>query len=734
MRLSRACLLVALCGAAFVDAAGAPPAGAGANDTFYGTVIRDPYRYLENSDDPSVTGWMREESARTRAALDGLPGREQLLAAMDRIERAAPIRIFSIERLPGERYLYLKRIPNDNGVRLHRRDGAHGKERMLVDLDPWIEKTGNSHAFSFFASSPTGRYLSYGLTEGGSEAATMRVMRVDTRKELIAPIDRADLNSGESGDTGIGWLPDENGLFFNRIAPGADERPKAERYHWSQVFLRRIGGKAGDLVPIFGGPSMPGVPLTPSDVPVVFVPPVETLAIGLVIHGTEREFSVYTAQLADVLARRARWTKLFGTEAKIVGFSLRRDTLYLVTHRDAPRFKVMRTSLVKPDIAGAELVYQPPRGIVQTIASAKDALYVKVRDGMKSTLLRIDHRRGAKAVELKLPGSGSFEMINPDGRIAGVLIRLEGWDRAYQFFRYDPGRGRWVNDRLQPRGPFDQPGDIEVVETDVTSHDGVKVPLSIVHRKGLQRDGNNPALLQGYGSYGGSDEPAFDPTQLAWLSRGGVNAVCHVRGGGVHGREWYEAGKGATKPNTWKDGIACAEYLIANGYTKPAKLAVFGGSAGAIFAGRMITSRPELFAAAVIQVGALDMVRSETTAIGSQNIPEFGTVKNEAGFRALHEMSAYHHVVDGVRYPAVLFIHGVNDSRVDVWHSLKMAARLSAANPANVALLRLDYDAGHGGGSSRAQRQEELADMWSFILWHTGAAAFQSPAAAQPPR
>jgi prolyl oligopeptidase len=471
---------------------------------------------------------------------------------------------------------------------------------------------------------------------------------------------------------------------------------------------------------------MPGVELSPTDVPTVFVPSIETLALGLVVHGTQRDFSLYSAPLRDVLRHRARWQRLFGPEAKIVGFSLHQDLMYLQTHRDAPRFRITRTSLTKPDVAGARTVYAPERGIIQTMAAAHDALYIKVRDGMRIVMLRLEHRRGATPVEIPLPGPGGFEMVSADGRIDGVLVRLEGWNRAYQYLRYDPRRRQWFNDGLQPQGPFDRPDDLEVVETEVKSHDGVMVPLSIVHRKGLLRDGSNPVLLQGYAAYGSTDEPSFDPSQLVWLRHGGVNAVCHARGGGVYGREWYEAGKGATKPNTWKDGIACAEYLIAAGYTSAAKLAVFGGSAGGIFAGRMITERPELFAAAVIQVGALDMVRSETTATGSQNIPEFGTVKDEAGFRALFEMSAYYHVVDGTKYPAVLFIHGVNDPRVEVWHSLKMAARLAAANPENLAMLRLDYDAGHGGGSSRAQHQEEVADMWSFVLWRTGDPAFKA--------
>jgi len=735
---SRCLALLAASGLALAAASARcapPPPGAPASDSFFGQTVADPYRYLEDVNASAVAAWMRAESDATRAALDALPGRGALIARMYEIEGAAPERIFSVERLPGDRYAYLKRIPNDNGLRLYQRVGIRGRERVLVDLDWWSSETGHSHAFSFLTQSPHGRYLAYGITESGSEAATMRMLDIATGRDVMAPIDRVDLDSGESGDTGIGWLPDESGFFVNRLAPGVDDRPRAERYQWSEVFLRRLGRPETAQMPVFGGRDPRGeVRLDASDVPVVFVPTIESLALAIVVHGTQREFSVYRAPLDSVMKGRPAWRRVFGPEAKITGFSLRRDDMYLLTHRDAPRFRVVRTSLTKTDPEHAEHVFAPERGIIQTIAAAHDALYIKIKDGMKSRFLRMpftEDRRLTAPVPIPLPGTGNFEMIDPSGRIDGVLVREEGWDHAYQYLRYDPRRGQWINDGLQPIGRYDRPGDLEVVEVDVRSHDGARVPLSIVHRKGMALDGRNPTLLSGYGAYGTTDEAAFDPTQLAWLRAGGVNAVCHVRGGGVYGREWYEAVKGATKPNTWKDGIACAEYLIAKGYTSAPKLAIFGGSAGGIFAGRAITERPELFAAAVIQVGALDMVRSETTAIGSQNIPEFGTVKDEAGFRALHAMSAYHHVKEGRRYPAVLFIHGVNDSRVEVWHSTKMAARLMAADPRNVALLRLDYDAGHGTGSTRAQHQEELADMWSFILWRTGDAAFQPAQASR---
>ena len=222
------------------------PEGTVVEETFYGAVARDEWRHLERSTEPKVAEWMQSEAVRARSVLDALPGREQLLVQMREIESGAPARVFSLERLPGEQYLYLKRKPNDNGLRLYKRNGASGNERVVVDLDPWVELTGQSQSFSFFASSPFGKRLAYGLSQSGAEASTMRVLDTRTLDDLIAPIDRTDLDSGESGDTGIGWLPDESGFFFNRLAPGSAGRSASERYKWSQVFLRRIGDPSGE--------------------------------------------------------------------------------------------------------------------------------------------------------------------------------------------------------------------------------------------------------------------------------------------------------------------------------------------------------------------------------------------------------------------------------------------------------------------------------------------------------
>jgi prolyl oligopeptidase len=265
--------------------------------------------------------------------------------------------------------------------------------------------------------------------------------------------------------------------------------------------------------------------------------------------------------------------------------------------------------------------------------------------------------------------------------------------------------------------------EVEVVDVKVTSHDGALVPMTLLYKKGLKRDGSNPTLLDGYAAYGFSQTAGFSPARMAWLERGGVLAFANVRGSGVYGDDWYRAGFKATKSNTWKDGVACAKYLIAEGYATPKTLGVMGTSAGGIFVGRTVTSAPELFAAAIFNVGIMDAVRAEDSANGITNISEFGSARNPKEFPALLEMSTYHNIKDNTAYPAVMLVHGMNDPRVDVWHSAKTAARLQAATSSGKpVLLRLDMQAGHGVGSTATQRYALSADIYSFLLWQMGKA------------
>ena len=301
-----------------------------------------------------------------------------------------------------------------------------------------------------------------------------------------------------------------------------------------------------------------------------------------------------------------------------------------------------------------------------------------------------------------------------------VWVATSAWTAPPRVLRLSPGSAPQDTGLRRDTVPPGTP-ELTVTEVLVPSHDGAQVPLAIIHRKGLLLDGSNPTLLVGYGAYGFSFEARFDPRSIAWLEQGGVMAYANVRGSGAFGDAWYRAGFKASKPNTWLDGIACAKWLIAQRYASPATLGIWGTSAGGIFVGRAVTTAPDLFAAAIFDVGVMDAVRAEESANGITNISEFGSSKNPAEFAALLAMSPYHQMRDNTAYPAVLLIHGLNDPRVDVWHSAKAAARLQAAsNSGKPVLLRLDAQAGHGVGSTAQQAASKNADIYSFLLWQFG--------------
>jgi prolyl oligopeptidase len=359
---------------------------------------------------------------------------------------------------------------------------------------------------------------------------------------------------------------------------------------------------------------------------------------------------------------------------------------------------------------------------MESFVLGRDELMVSMREGTAIGMRRYAAGdRTGRAVKLPYPGAAK---VHGDAAHAHAdwLYTLGGWSELPRMYRLAGDKSSDAG--LQKIVRIPALAQIEVLDVKAPSHDGVMVPMTLLFKKGLRRDGTNPTLLNAYGAYGFSETAYFNPARMAWLERGGVLAYANVRGSGVYGEPWRMAGFKATKSNTWKDGVACAQFLIAQGYASPKTLAVSGGSAGGIFAGRTVTTAPQLFAAAVFNVGVMDAVRAEDSANGITNISEFGSYRNAKEFPALLDMSTYHQIKDGTPYPAVMLVHGMNDPRVDVWHSAKAAARLQAATASGKPiLLRLDEQAGHGVGSTASQYYSMQADIYSFLLWQMGKTA-----------
>lgn len=694
----------------------APHAPCPVTDTYWNVPVEDPYRCLENTADEKVRQYMKAQATAAAAVLAKIPARDRLLERIQEIDAEIPAHVTGVNRALGGTLFYEKRLAADNQYKLYVRQGFDGPEKVLVDPDAIAKATGKPHAIGSHAASRDGRRVAYSISAGGAEIGTLHALDVETGRELMPPIDR--IRGG-----GAVWLEDGSGFFHSRLVEGWEKRPRAERFMDVVTYLRRIDDPGRD-VPVFGPTVHPELGLDRSDaaalVPLVGQP----IAIAVVYHGVDRYRSMYVTDKAALLAGKPRWRKVFGREDRITEVTAQGGWAYLRSARDAPRFKVLRMRLPEADLSQAEELIAAGPEVVTSIAAAPEGLYVTRRDGAAKKLFRIAHG-DTRMQPIALPFEGNVAIADVDPQVPGVVLSLSGWTRAARHYYLGPADAAPRELALVPPGRYDTLPGVAAREVKVRSHDGVEVPMSIIARGDVRLDGGNPTQVYGYAAYGMVEEPALNARNLAWLEQGGVIAICHARGGGINGDEWHRSGWKERKFNTWKDGIACAEWMVANRYTSKDRLSIYGGSAGGIFVGRAVTERPDLFRSAAIGVGNLDQVRSETRANGAANIPEYGTVKLEKEFRALRDNSTYEHVRPGVRYPAMLFEHGVNDTRVDVWMTTKAATRFAAARPDATVLMRLEYDAGHGVGSTRIQQQARIADRWAFFLWQAGARDFQ---------
>jgi prolyl oligopeptidase len=704
----------------------APPAAPvkPVTDDYFGTQVVDNYRYLEDLADPQVQAWMKAHATYTRAVLDGLPGREGLEKHIHALANVSVDRNRFVRR--GQRYFYLSTEPGVQVPRLYYRDGLQGDEHLLLDPAQLGAESTTHYSIDYFSPSWDGRFVAYGLSAGGSEQSLLHVVEVDGGKVLAEAIDRTSLNV-------IAWRPDNRSFFYLRYVKPTPGMPAAQTLFNARTYLHTVGSRTdgeGDTA-VFGRGVAKGLEVPEGQGTYIVLAPGSRFAMAVANHNMDANPStLYVAPLAQVRGSATPWRKIADPGDGVTQFVLRGDDFVFLSQDGAPRYRLLSTSLAKPDLRHPTVLVPEGQVVLTGIAASREALYLAQRDGAVSRLSRVAWD-GKSRRAVPLPFEGAIFGLTTDPRESGVLFGMTGWVQSPRRFAYDPTADAISDTGLIPPSKVDY-SPFEAREVFAVSYDGTRVPLSIVYKKGLVLDGQHPTLLQGYGSYGNSQEPNADPVRTAWLERGGVYAIAHVRGGGELGEGWHRAGQKLTKLNTVFDFIACAQYLIDEKYTTTPKLAGIGGSAGGITVGGALTWRPDLFGVILDIVGVSDGLRVETTPNGPPNISEFGTVKTEEGFHGIYAMSAYNHIRDGVHYPAVMFATGANDPRVAPWQMTKMAARLQAASHDRPALLRIDYDAGHGVGSTKSQREALTADLWSFALWQMGDPAFQPAASPQP--
>jgi prolyl oligopeptidase len=721
MHSNRFCLIALLTiTAPYVGAAPPPPPVAPVlpvTDDYFGTPVTDNYRYFEDLKGQQVQTWMRGQADYARAVLDSLPGRKALLERVTSLDKTQVV-VFDVQQR-GERYFYQKRRPEDQLARLYYRDGLKGVEYLL--LDPGKLGTARAHAaLDYYAPSWDGRLLAYGISLGGSEESVLHIMDVSGKRTFKESIDRTSLNV-------IAWTPESRSFFYFRYPkPTAGMKPSDTLYNarsYRHVLGNNVDGE-GDLA-VFGRGVASNLEVPEGQAAYIVVSPDSPYALGVANQNLDQNPStLYVARLDSINGPATPWRKIASVEDAVTQFQLQGEYLYFLTSKSAPRFRLARLALADADLAHASAVLPESRAVLTGISTARDGIYVSAREGATTRVLRTS-TDGSQQHQLPTPFNGTATIAATDPRQDGALVSLVGWIEPEQLYRYDPASDATGVTDLIPV-PKVETAQLMVEEVLVTSYDGTRVPLSIIRQKNTSPDGARPTLLSGYGAYGISYDPYFFPISLAWIERGGVIAIAHVRGGGEYGEDWHSGGQKLTKLNTVFDFIACAEYLVAQHYTASKYLAGEGTSAGGILIGGALTWRPDLFAAIFDNVGMTDTLRFELTPNGPSNTGEFGSVKTAEGFRGLYAMSAYAHVRDGTAYPAVLLHTGANDPRVDPWIIAKMAARLQAASVSGKPiLLDVDYDAGHGIGSRREQTRKLWADRMAFALWQFGNPDFQ---------
>jgi len=668
------------------------------SNEYAGTMVEDLYQWLEKDDDPEVKAWSNAQNQRTRQYLDKLPDRAAIERQLTEWYAKTSPSYFSLISRPGTLFAMKFQPPKQQPLLVTLTSADDLKSEKVV-LDPNVLDAKGTTAIDWFVPSLDGKHVAISLSKGGSEDGTLHFYETATGKALPDTI--AHVQYPTAGGSAA-WNNDGTGIYYTRF-PRTGERPEADLNFYQQIYFHKLSTADTDDTYSIGKdfPRIAEIVLQASRD--------GRYILATVANGDGGDFAHY------LLGPNGTWKQITQFSDQIKAARLGRDNaLYLLSRAGAPRGKILRLSLGTPELKNAVEIVPAGEAVIEQIVPTANALYVGDLLGGPSQIRRFGlDGKGETMIPIPMI-SAVQEMVALEDN--SLLFRDVSYTQPAAWFHCAQGKTEPVETALRTTSPVSF-ADIEVTREFAISNDGTKIPLNIIFRKGMKRDGQNPTLLYSYGGYGISMSPNFDFIRRLWFDRGGVYVVANIRGGGEFGEEWHKAGNLTRKQTVFDDFAAAAEYLIKEKYTRPEKLAIQGGSNGGLLMGAMITQHPDLVWAVVSAVGIYDMLRVELAPNGAFNVTEFGTVKNPEQFKALYAYSPYHHVVDGTKYPSILMMTGANDGRVAPYHSRKMTARLEEANKSdNPILLRTSSSAGHGIGTALSERIKQLADIYAFLF------------------
>jgi prolyl oligopeptidase len=666
------------------------------SELLHGRKIVDGFRWLEDPNSPETKAWMVEETRYARTVLDALPGREQIEMELERLLSIGDLSLPVPRR---GRFFFERRSGLQNQPVLYVRL-VDGRERPLID--PNALNPAGTTSLDWWYSSWDGRRLAYGLSEHGDERSTLRVLDVDSGQDLGDTIANTRAAS-------VAWLPDGSGFYYTRY-PAPGEVPPGEEVYYRRVYLHALGLDPRNDPLVFGDGR------DPTDWPSVSISPDGRYLFVTVNIGWDRSDCYIRAEDGKASAFKT----VIESEPALTSGQVFGDTLYLLTNLDAPRYRLFSVDPIQPARNNwSLLVEESSEAVLEDVHIGKSRMLLAYLDHASSRL-ELRTTAGEKLGDAQTPGIGTVSGISGEWDSDDAYIAFTSFTipPTIQHFELTSGTADTWDSVAAPMSD----ARIAVRQVLYPSKDGTSISMFLIGREGLPRDGSNPLILTGYGGFNISLTPSYSRTLSFWINRGGMYAVPNLRGGGEYGEVWHEAGMLQHKQNVFDDFIAAAEFLCDSGYTSTDRLACSGGSNGGLLVGAALTQRPNLFKAAVCSVPLLDMLRYERFQIARLWIAEYGSAQDEQQFEWLYSYSPYHHVADGTAYPAVLFLSGESDTRVDPMHARKMTARLQEASISGPVLLRVESEAGHGVGRPLDKTLAEQIDVWSFLCWQLGVA------------
>ena len=680
-------------------------------DNYFGLKVTDNYRWLEDMNDEKVQQWFQAQHDYTDSILDRIPGRDSLVQMLTYYNSLKSASYSSITRKEGT-YFYKKILPDESVGKLYLRQGLNGEENLLYDAG--LDEAGQAKSISYYSVSEDGKKIAFGISGGGAEISTIYIMDVAAKKlypEKIYP-----------SWFGIsGWSPDNKGFIYT--IQNTDDKTSPDFLVDTRSMYHIVGTDPSTDKLLFSRIKYPDLGITPEDLCFVFYTD-DFKYIFALLAGVNNDMNCFYAPAKELLNDQINWKRLFKKDDHVTNLITDGDDLYALTYTNAPQYKILKINLTSPDLASAATVIPEGKDKIDNVWRCKDYMFYLTTDGINSRLYQYGLKDG-KISEIKMPFGGTVGFKNFDILTNDALTYVTSWNRPAAIFDYNAGTKDMVKSVFDTTPTYPGAENLVVEELEVPGYDGIMVPLSLIYNKNIKKDGSNVCYMTGYAAYGMSNTPYFSFFNLALANHGVIIAETHPRGGSEKGEEWYKAGYKLTKPNTWKDFIACGDYLVKNKYTSPQHLIGEGTSAGGILIGMSIIERPDLFAAAISNVGCCNALRFENTPNGLNNAREFGTVKDSAECMGLYAMDAMQHVKDGVAYPAVICVCGMNDPRVLAWQPGKFAAALqNASSSGKPVLLKVNYDDGHFT-EDRQVTFRNFASMFAFALWQAGHPDFQ---------